>query len=141
VQREYGSPRPRHGWTPEDPTVALLSSDTDDPAGWLAAGMALSRLLLVATCAGLSASLLNQAVDLPGSRTMLARVTRTSGYPQALLRLGYPRQPGPPPTGRRPVDDILDLPAGLVSGSPARPAVAARPAGTWTASAEAPCVT
>jgi hypothetical protein len=107
-QRDFGSSSAL--WQPEDPAIAVLFTDADDPPGWLRAGMALCRLLLVATCAGASASLLNQPLDLPGSREMLTKVTHLPGAPLALLQLGYSTGQAPA-TGRRPIRDILDFPA------------------------------
>ena len=69
--------------------------------------MALHRVLLVATGAGAAASLLNQAVELPGLRVQLRRELRIDGHPEALLRLGY-AEPAPP-TPRRPVDDVFQI--------------------------------
>ena len=69
--------------------------------------MALHRVLLVATAAGVATSLLNQPVELPALRAQLRNELRIDGHPQALLRLGY----APPalPTPRRPVDDVLQI--------------------------------
>jgi hypothetical protein len=108
VQRDFGSRPPALTTRSEDPAILILSTDDDEPRSWLRAGMALTRVLLVATCAGATASLLNQAVDLPGSREMLRRHTGTPEYPQALLRVGYPEHQAPP-TPRRRVDDILTV--------------------------------
>ena len=69
--------------------------------------MALHRVLLVATAAGVATSLLNQPVELPALRTQLRHELRIDGHPQALLRLGY--APPAPPTPRRPVDDVLQI--------------------------------
>ncbi|MCM3884194.1 hypothetical protein [Frankia sp. R82] len=104
LQRDFGSDRLWQG-PPEHPTIMLLSAE-DDQQSLLRAGMALARLLLVATAAGAKASLLNQAVDLAGSREMVRRHTRTPALPQVLLRLGYTDEVAAP-TPRRPVTEIL----------------------------------
>lgn len=92
---------------PEDPDVAVLYSRDDSAAEWLRTGMALHRVLLVATAAGAVASLLNQPVELAGLRVQLRQELRIDGHPQALLRLGY-AEPAPP-TPRRPVDDVFQI--------------------------------
>jgi nitroreductase len=93
---------------PEDPDVAALFTPDDTMRDWLMAGSALSALLLTATCAGASASLLNQPLDETVSRGRLNEVLRVPGYSQVLLRLGYT---GPEArrfvTPRRPVDELL----------------------------------
>ena len=88
--------------------TSILLYSRDDIAGeWLRAGMALHRVLLVATAAGVATSLLNQPVELPALRAQLRNELRIDGHPQALLRLGY--APPAPPTPRRPVDDVLEI--------------------------------
>jgi len=92
---------------PEDPDVAVLYSRDDSAAQWLRTGMALHRVLLVATAAGAAASLLNQPVELPGLRAQLRHELRINGHPQTLLRLGYAAPALPTP--RRPVDDVFQI--------------------------------
>ncbi|GAB3326511.1 hypothetical protein GCM10027451_51870 [Geodermatophilus aquaeductus] len=91
----------------ERPTVVLMGTDGDDREAWLTAGRALGRVLLEATAAGLAASPLTQALDWPATRTQLRSRLRLVGYPQMLLRLGYPSGDRTPPTNRRPVSDVL----------------------------------
>ena len=95
------------GREPEDPDIVVLYSRGDIAGEWLRAGMALHRVLLVATAAGVAISLLNQPVELPALRAQLRHELRIDGHPQALLRLGY--APPAPPTPRRPVDDVLQI--------------------------------
>ena len=95
------------GGAPEDPDIIVLYSRDDIAGDWLRTGMALHRVLLVATAAGVATSLLNQPVELPALRTQLRHELRIDGHPQALLRLGY--APPAPPTPRRPVDDVLEI--------------------------------
>jgi nitroreductase len=102
-----GRAKPLVAGEPEDPDVAVLYSRDDTAAEWLRTGMALHCVLLVATAAGVSASLLNQPVELPGLRIQLRHELRINGHPQALLRLGY-AEPAPP-TPRRPVDDVFQI--------------------------------
>ena len=72
-----------------------------------------SRLLLAATTEGLAASPLTQALDWPVTRTRMRARLSLVGYPQMLLRMGYPSTRGGAPSGRRPVADVLRFePAG-----------------------------
>jgi hypothetical protein len=72
------------------------------------AGIALSRLLLRITAAGLAASPLTQVLDQSWARTRLSRRLGLGGAPQMLLRLGRPSGPAVA-TGRRPVSEVLQL--------------------------------
>jgi hypothetical protein len=101
------------GWAARDrqiasgsPTLALLWTGEDTPRHWVEAGQALSRILLRATDAGVSASFLNQPIEMASLRSKLAHAMGIAGQPQLLLRLGY--GPPLPPTPRRPVEDVLD---------------------------------
>jgi nitroreductase len=89
------------------PVVAVLATDTDRPTDWLAGGQALMRVLLAATAQGLASSQLNQPVEFPALRQQLRDELRLPGWPQVVLRLGYPAGPLPPPTPRRPAADVL----------------------------------
>jgi nitroreductase len=91
----------------EHPVVAVLTTDTDRPADWLVGGQALMRVLLAATAEGLVSSQLNQPIEIPALRQQLRDELRLSGWPQIVLRLGYPAGPLPPPTPRRPAADVL----------------------------------
>jgi hypothetical protein len=88
------------------PLLAVLATETDSPREWLAAGQALARLLLVATADGLSASFLNQPVQVPETRQRLRRVLDTGDAPQAVLRIGYADPV--PPTPRRPLSEVVE---------------------------------
>jgi nitroreductase len=72
------------------PLLAVLGTDGDDERDWLRAGQALARVLLHATSAALAASFLNQPVELPELRGRLSEIIGKTGYPQLVLRLGYP---------------------------------------------------
>jgi nitroreductase len=92
----------------ERPAVLLLGTENDDRPAWMTSGRALARLLLRATAAGLAASPLTQALDLPVTRQRLRSRLSLVGHPQMLLRLGYPTSPDPvAASGRRPVEDVL----------------------------------
>jgi nitroreductase len=108
------SPEPRgmlatRASTPEfetDPLVAVLGTADDRPGDQLVAGQALQRVLLVATGAGLAASILSQPIEVPAAREQLRLGLGRCGSPQLVLRIGY-GQPGRP-TRRRPVADVRD---------------------------------
>lgn len=89
------------------PVLLVIGTDADTREQWLAAGQALSRLLLVAQSYGLAASYLNQPIEVPELRPELTMLTgRNFGVPQLLLRLGYPTSV-PPLTPRRRLEDDL----------------------------------
>jgi len=87
------------------PYMAVLWTVGDSPREWIAAGQALQHLLLRATTAGVSASFLNQPVEVPELRAVLREELGIAGHVQSVLRLGY----GPPvdATPRRPVGDVM----------------------------------
>jgi nitroreductase len=104
--RDLDPPRPAEALE-DHPVVAVLSTGADRPADWLAAGQALMRVLLAASAEGLASSQLNQPIEVPALRQQLRDELRIAGWPQIVLRLGYPAGPLPPPTPRRPAADVL----------------------------------
>ena len=87
------------------PLLAVLGSDHDDAQHWLQTGQALAHLLLAACAQGVSASYLNQPVEVPELRPKLATMLDRLSFPQLVLRLGY--GPEVKPTQRRPLSDVL----------------------------------
>ena len=87
------------------PLLGLIVTDGDEPRDWVYAGRALQRILLEATSEGVSASFLNQAVEVPQFRDQLRGLVGSSGSPQLLLRFGYAPQARPVP--RRPLAEVL----------------------------------
>lgn len=87
------------------PLLALLGTALDTPYQWLQAGEALSHVLLRAQVDDVSASFLNQPIELVELRPRLELVAGRPGYPQMLLRLGHGCEV--PETPRRPVSDVL----------------------------------
>lgn len=87
------------------PALLVLGTDDDTPEAWVRMGEALARLLLLATAHGLSASFLNQPIEIPELRQKLADALGVAGKPQMVLRLGY--GPEVPPTPRRDLEDVL----------------------------------
>jgi nitroreductase len=90
------------------PLLAVLSTREDTRRDWLTAGEALGRVLLCAAAAGVTASFLNQPIQVDTLRSELRALVGDEGYPQVLLRLGYGQ--AIPPTPRRPVEDVLREP-------------------------------
>jgi hypothetical protein len=87
------------------PLLVVLSTRMDNNEGWLAAGLGLQRLLLVAVNEGYSASYLNQPIEVADFRTELAKELSIDGYPQLLLRVGRGQPISHSP--RRPISDVL----------------------------------
>ncbi|HVV14751.1 Acg family FMN-binding oxidoreductase [Amycolatopsis sp.] len=71
-------------------TMAVLVTEGDTRADHLRAGMALQRGWLAAITDGLAGSVLTQPLRLPEVRAGLVERLRLSGYPQLILRFGYP---------------------------------------------------
>lgn len=92
----------------EHPQLAILSTDGDHRADWLAAGQALERVLLTATLDHLATALATQPLEHRSLRTQVSDLVQEYGPVQMLLRLGY-GPAAPHPTPRRPVTDILDI--------------------------------
>ncbi|GLW98582.1 nitroreductase family protein [Microtetraspora sp. NBRC 16547] len=86
------------------PQLAVLTTRGDRPVDWLHAGQALQRVLLMATCRGISASFLNQPLDL---RDMRRRTDprHARGHAQMIIRFGY--GPVVPRAPRRPAGELL----------------------------------
>ena len=87
------------------PLLGVICTPRDNPHDWLQAGQALQRVLLTGCGLGLQASYLNQPVQTESLRVKLHDLLG-SGFPQVLIRLGYPEQ-SIPPSPRRPLDDVL----------------------------------
>ncbi|MCO1616606.1 Acg family FMN-binding oxidoreductase [Micromonospora tulbaghiae] len=108
-QRGFGGRNraPGRDFEPE-PLVAVLGSAGNTSADQILAGQALQRVLLTATDAGLSVSMLSQPIEVPAAREALRMSLGRFGTPQMVMRIGY-GQPGRA-TPRRPVEEVLDLP-------------------------------
>ncbi len=122
-----------------EPTLAVVLTEDDEPANWLRAGLALERVWLEATAAGLAISLLTQPLELPHLR-WLARPTAPMGampvgpttpetaswsgppaWPQVLLRIGNALG-STVPTPRRHVAEVLRFESDLSGHDRARAA-------------------
>lgn len=93
------------------PLLAVIATPHDTPADWLAAGQALSRVLLRGAANGVGASYLNQPVEVAELRSVLAAALGTVFVPQLVLRMGLVPPEVPRPTPRRPAADVLISPA------------------------------
>jgi len=87
------------------PALLVLTTAHDTPADWLTAGQAVAALLLRAAAHGLSASFLNQPIEVPALRVRLRDLVDAERCPQLLLRIGYATTDRPTP--RRTVADVL----------------------------------
>jgi nitroreductase len=85
--------------------LLVLSTRRDGNEEWVAAGEAMQRILLRATAAGLTASYLNSAIEVPELRGRLRDAIGEAGVPQIMIRLGYGLEV--PPVPRRSVDEVL----------------------------------
>lgn len=87
------------------PVIAVLGTEYDEPIDWLQAGMALSRMLLLARSENIWSSFLNQPIEVPELRPKAERILDEKGYPQVMMRMGYGQDIKPTP--RREVDEVL----------------------------------
>lgn len=88
--------------------LLVISAPDDTREGVLAAGEALSAVLLDATMAGMSSCTLSHLTEVPASRDIVAALVHRAS-PQVVVRLGIapPLEEVPPPTPRRPLHDVL----------------------------------
>ena len=88
-------------------TVALLSTAGDQRRDWLHAGLALQRVLLDATAAGIAVSIHTQPLEIPHLRDFVRGEFTPGRYPQVLLRLGRAAAATGTRSVRRPAGEIL----------------------------------
>jgi hypothetical protein len=89
------------------PALVVLGTSGDDATDWLAAGQALEAVLLRATTLGLSASFLNQVLEIPELRARLAEIVPGIAYPQMVLRIGVSAAPIRHAAPRRDLGEVL----------------------------------
>lgn len=77
----------------EKPLIAVLITDFDNPTDHLRAGASMMRLMIAAELRAVSTCPLSQAVDFAAFRTRVQRAMGWVGYPQMMLRIGYPVSP------------------------------------------------
>lgn len=93
------------------PVLAVLGTMQDTATAWLNTGQALASVLLRGAAEGVSASYLNQPVELAETREHVRRLAPDAAFPQIVLRMGY-SDVRPPHTPRRGLEEVLisDLP-------------------------------
>jgi hypothetical protein len=107
--RDFAPSRPppiRYGDFEESPQLAVLSVRADSVPGWIAAGQALERVWLTATCSQISLCPLTQPLETQDA-WLVADTRWGLDYPQMIMRIGY----GPPVTTqspRRALSDVVD---------------------------------
>jgi nitroreductase len=88
---------------------AILYTDGDGPRDWLAAGEALSAVLLEAAARGLATSPMSDLIEVVRSRLLLRDLLSGIGYPQMVVRIGVPDAAGrSASTPRRSPDGVIE---------------------------------
>jgi len=88
------------------PMLVVLGTAGDTRRDWIAAGLAMQAIWLKAMTYGMSASFLNQALEIPTLRDQVFALVDERPNPQLVMRFGY----GPDvahPTPRRPLESAL----------------------------------
>lgn len=96
-----------HELLARSPVLAIIATPEDTVASRLGAGRALSATLLAATLENLSASFLNQPLEVPELRTQVGRLLPDGLVPQLLLRMGYYEGPPLRATPRRGLNEVV----------------------------------
>jgi nitroreductase len=98
----------------ERPLIAVVLTESDAAADHLRSGQAMMRLMIDAERRGLGTCPLSQAVDFAAFRTRVQGVMGWVGYPQMMLRIGYPSAPAAdlPRTPRRDPAEVLQVAPG-----------------------------
>ena len=77
----------------ERPLIGVVFTDADTATDHLRSGEAMMRLMIQAELLGLATCPLSQAVDFAAFRTRVQGLMGWTGYPQMMLRIGYPSAP------------------------------------------------
>lgn len=95
----------------ERPLIAVVFTDSDMDLDHLRSGEAMMRLMLEAELSGVATCPLSQAVDFAAFRIRVQGLMGWVGYPQMMLRIGYPDGPADelPRTPRREPGAVLDV--------------------------------
>ena len=95
----------------ERPVIAVTFTHFDGPLDHLRAGQAMMRLMVEAEMVGLATCPLSQAVDFAAFRTRVQGLMGWIGFPQIMLRVGYPGGPAGElvHTPRREPAAVLDI--------------------------------
>ncbi len=98
------------------PMLVVLGTNRDEPLCWFQAGQAVQRVLLEAQSHGISASFLNQALELSLFKTRFTKLlTRGVGHPHLVLRMGY--GPPAPAAPRRSIDEVILMDPALAASA------------------------
>ncbi len=89
------------------PLLVVLCTDEEGPRSWLAAGQALSRVLLRARVAEVSASFFSQPIAVDKAWVQLRHALGLHNFPQLIFRLGYAKNADQTATPRRAIDDMM----------------------------------
>ncbi|GAB3226280.1 Acg family FMN-binding oxidoreductase [Mycolicibacterium hippocampi] len=91
--------------------ILAISTEEDSSRSVLHCGEVLSAVLLDAAAAGLSTCTFSHITEVPTGRDIIASLLPGGGIPQALVRVGLAPSldATPPPTPRRPVEQVLQL--------------------------------
>ncbi|MCP9465692.1 MAG: hypothetical protein NNA25_12975 [Nitrospira sp.] len=87
--------------------LVVFGIDSDNERDWLLAGQALQHILLVAFQCGMQTPSLNLPIQVAALRSKLQNL-EGGGFPQILLRLGYPVDKIRS-TQRRAPEDVIEL--------------------------------
>lgn len=92
-------------------SILVLSTQEDTRDSVLRCGENLSAVLLNATTAGLSTCTLTHITEVPAGREVVASLLPGDTIPQVIVRVGMAPvlDATPPPTPRRPIDEILQI--------------------------------
>ena len=112
VSRDFGNePQPAGQAEPEEATLLVLGTASDDPLSQLRAGEAMSAVLLQATRQGLGTCPLTQPLEIGETRNVLRdRVLGGTLSPQVVIRLGWSQTDAVPPMPRRLTDELIRQP-------------------------------
>jgi hypothetical protein len=100
-----GAPASHERLVEGSPLLVGIATTRDDREAWLTAGQALERVLLLAASEGLTASYLNQPIEVATLREPLRELLKVGATPQLLLRVG--RGPRVDHSPRRPLSDVV----------------------------------
>ncbi len=89
------------------PVLAVLCAREDRPQAWLAAGQALSAVLLQARAHDVWASFFSQPIQVDDAWSALRHLVGKQFFPQLIFRLGHAAPVSATP--RRPVDEVATL--------------------------------
>jgi nitroreductase len=110
--RDFGGQRAvSYNDEPEEATLLVIGTSSDDRLSQLRAGEAMSAVLLEATRQGLGNCPLSQPLEVGSTREELQNeVLGGTLSPQVVLRIGWAQQETLPATPRRPVEEIIGEP-------------------------------